>query len=44
MYNDHFAPHTPPEIVNTSLEGVVLLMKAMHIDQVSTELEFCLCA
>lgn len=26
--------HAPPEIVNTSLEGVVLVMKAMGVDKV----------
>ena len=33
-FNDTFPPHTPPEILNTSLEGLVLLMKAMHVDKV----------
>lgn len=35
-FNDTFPAHTPPEILNTSLEGLVLLMKAMHVDKVST--------
>lgn len=35
-FNDTFPGHTPPEILNTSLEGLVLLMKAMHVDKVST--------
>ena len=34
VYNDKFSAHTPPEILNTPLEGVVLLMKAMQIEQV----------
>ncbi|KAL0028239.1 hypothetical protein WJX79_003509 [Trebouxia sp. C0005] len=33
-FNDTFPAHTPPEILNTSLEGLVLLMKAMHVDKV----------
>ena len=34
VYNDAFAEHTPPEIMNTALEGVVLVMKAMGIEKV----------
>ena len=34
-FNDTFPAHTPPEILNTSLEGLVLLMKAMHVDKAS---------
>ena len=34
-YNDTFPKHTPPEILNTPLEGVVLLLKAMAVDKVS---------
>ncbi|PNH00523.1 putative ATP-dependent RNA [Tetrabaena socialis] len=33
-FNDTFPEHTPPEIVNTSLEGVVLVMKSMGVDKV----------
>ena len=33
-YNDTFPKHTPPEILNTPLEGVVLLLKAMAVDKV----------
>ncbi len=33
-FNDTFAEHTPPEIVNTALEGVVLMMKSMGVDKV----------
>ena len=36
-FNDTFPEHTPPEILNTSLEGLVLLMKAMHVDKVCTQ-------
>ena len=35
-FNDTFPAHTPPEILNTSLEGLVLFMKAMHVDKVCT--------
>lgn len=33
-FNDTFPDHTPPEIVNTPLEGVVLVLKAMGVDKV----------
>ncbi|GFR51443.1 hypothetical protein Agub_g13736, partial [Astrephomene gubernaculifera] len=33
-FNDTFPDHSPPEIVNTSLEGVVLVMKSMGVDKV----------
>lgn len=33
-FNDSFKPHTDPEIANTSLEGVVLMLKAMGVDKV----------
>ena len=33
-FNDTFPAHTSPEVLNTSLEGLVLLMKAMHVDKV----------
>ncbi|KAG2499784.1 hypothetical protein HYH03_002081 [Edaphochlamys debaryana] len=33
-FNDTFPDHSPPEILNTSLEGVVLVMKAMGVDRV----------
>eukprot|EP00873_Tetraselmis_striata_P022552 jgi/Tetstr1/442816/TSEL_030900.t1 len=33
-FNDTFPDHTPPEIVNTPLEGVVLVMKSMGVDRV----------
>ncbi len=36
VYNDQFAAHTAPEILNTPLDGVVLLMKAMQIEQVNS--------
>ncbi|GBF90232.1 ATP-dependent RNA helicase [Raphidocelis subcapitata] len=34
-FNDTFPEHTPPEIVNTPLEGVVLIMKAMGVEKVA---------
>ena len=34
-YNDTFPKHTPPEILNTPLEGVVLLLKSLAVDKVS---------
>jgi len=34
VFNDTFIEHTPPEILNTALEGVVLVMKAMGIEKV----------
>ena len=34
-FNDTFPQHTPPEILNTALEGVVLSMKALGVDKVS---------
>lgn len=33
-FNDTFPRHTPPEILNTPLEGVVLSMKKMGVDKV----------
>lgn len=33
-FNDTFPLHSPPEILNTPLEGVVLVMKAMGVDKV----------
>ena len=36
-FNDTFPEHTPPEIMNTALEGVVLLMKSMGVDKVGVE-------
>jgi ATP-dependent RNA helicase DHX37/DHR1 len=33
-FNDNFKQHSDPEIVNTPLEGVVLLLKAMGVDKV----------
>lgn len=33
-FNDTFPLHTPPEIANTALEGVVLVMKSMGVDKV----------
>ena len=36
FFNDTFPQHTPPEIVNSPLEGVVLTMKAIGIDKVQT--------
>lgn len=33
-FNDNFKQHTDPEIANTPLEGVVLLLKAMGVDKV----------
>ncbi len=32
-FNDTFPQHTPPEIVNTALEGVVLAMKSLGVDK-----------
>ncbi|KAK0543984.1 putative ATP-dependent RNA helicase DHR1 [Tilletia horrida] len=34
MYEDHFEEFSSPEIVRTPVEGLVLSMKAMNIDQV----------
>ncbi len=34
-FNDTFPQHTPPEILNTALEGVVLQMKALGVDKVA---------
>jgi ATP-dependent RNA helicase DHX37/DHR1 len=34
-YNDTFPEHTPPEIVNTALEGVALSLKALGVDKVA---------
>lgn len=36
VFNDEFENHSPPEILNTALEGVVLVMKAMSIDKVTS--------
>ena len=36
FFNDTFPEHTPPEIVNSPLEGVVLTMKSIGIDKVQT--------
>ena len=36
VFNDQFDQHTAPEILNTALEGVILVMKAMGIDKVSS--------
>ncbi|GMH43272.1 hypothetical protein BSKO_11194 [Bryopsis sp. KO-2023] len=33
-FNDTFPEHTPPEIVNTPLEGVVLMMKSLGMNKV----------
>lgn len=33
-FNDTFPQHTPPEILNAALEGVVLSMKALGVDRV----------
>lgn len=33
-FNDNFRQHSDPEIANTPLEGVVLLLKAMGVDKV----------
>ncbi len=33
-FNDTFVEHGAPEIANTALEGVVLVMKAMGVDKV----------
>lgn len=34
-FNDTFPQHSPPEILNTALEGVVLQMKALGVDKVA---------
>ena len=34
-FNDTFPLHTPPEILNTPLEGVVLALKALAVDRVA---------
>jgi len=33
-FNDNFQQYSQPEIANTPLEGVVLLLKAMGVDKV----------
>jgi ATP-dependent RNA helicase DHX37/DHR1 len=33
-FNNNFKQHSDPEIANTPLEGVVLLLKAMGVDKV----------
>ncbi len=33
-YNDQLPQYTPPEIVNTPLEGVVLLLKSLGVEKV----------
>lgn len=35
LFNDIFPQHSPPEIVNASLEGVVLALKALGVDKVA---------
>jgi ATP-dependent RNA helicase DHX37/DHR1 len=35
-FNDAMPRHTPPEIVNTSLEGVVLGLKALGVEKVNS--------
>ena len=34
LYEDHFEPFSKPEILRMPIEGVVLQMKSIHIDQV----------
>ena len=34
-YNDTFPAHSPPEVLNTALEGVALVMKALGIAEVA---------
>lgn len=34
-FSDTFPEHTPPEIINTPLEGVVLMMKALGVNKVA---------
>ena len=34
-FNDTFPQHTPPEVLNTPLEGVVLALKALSVDRVA---------
>jgi ATP-dependent RNA helicase DHX37/DHR1 len=34
VFNDTFPQHSPPEILLTPLEGVLLSMKAMGVDKV----------
>lgn len=34
FFNDTFPQHTPPEIANTPLEGVVLMMKTLGVEKV----------
>ncbi len=33
-FNDAMPLHTPPEIANVALEGVVLVLKSMGVDKV----------
>ena len=42
-FNDTFPEHTPPEILNTALEGVVLLMKSMGVDKVGVDVVWTRC-
>ncbi len=41
-YNDTFAEHTAPEIVNTPLEQVALSLKSMGVDKVGVVLWCCI--
>ncbi len=34
-FNDTFPQHSPPEVLNTPLEGVVLALKALSVDRVA---------
>ena len=41
-FNDTFPEHTPPEILNSSLDSVVLTMKALGIDKACPQLSWLL--
>lgn len=34
-FNDTFPQHSPPEVVNTALEGVTLMLKSLGVDKVA---------
>jgi ATP-dependent RNA helicase DHX37/DHR1 len=40
-FNDNFQQYSQPEIANTPLEGVVLLLKAMGVDKVGDVTSSC---
>jgi ATP-dependent RNA helicase DHX37/DHR1 len=41
LFQEAFQQHTAPEIENTRLEGVMLVLKAMGVDKVRPRAEVC---